>query len=172
VSKLIDFYFGTGTDHRGRTLREILAWDDEQLESTHDYIQWLFPLPQPSQFNRHAPLLTDLDRAAFQDSDQIRANMTRALRRMLAFYGFSTRRAAGDADGRLRVVPRPGRQRHWLTRGNHNYLRITRILASLTLVGLGGWAEAIFEVLSELCRDQPSIIGAETFGYWERAVGR
>ena len=170
MSKLIDFYFGTGTDHRDRKLREILAWDDERLESTHDYIQWLFPLPQPSQFNRHAPLLTDLERAAFRCSDQLRANVLRALGRMLAFYALSMRKLPGHEEGRLRVVAVAGKKPHWLSPGNHNYLRITRILTSLRLVGLAPWADAFFDALAHFYRDQPSVIGAETFGYWQRAA--
>jgi hypothetical protein len=44
--------------HRGRYLREIQEWPDDQLESVHDYIQWLFPLPEPSGFNVAAPALS------------------------------------------------------------------------------------------------------------------
>jgi len=46
------------SDHRGRYLREIQEWPDDQLESVPDYIQWLFPLPEPSGFNVAAPALT------------------------------------------------------------------------------------------------------------------
>ena len=55
---IVRFYRGTGFDARGRSLDEVLAWDDERLEDVHDYIQWLFPLDEPSQFTPHAPLLT------------------------------------------------------------------------------------------------------------------
>ena len=51
-SALITFYRGSGTDHAGRRIDEILSWDDAALESVHDYIQWLFPLDEPSRFNR------------------------------------------------------------------------------------------------------------------------
>jgi hypothetical protein len=40
------------------SLREIQEWPDDQLESVPDYIQWLFPLPEPSGFNVAAPALT------------------------------------------------------------------------------------------------------------------
>jgi hypothetical protein len=169
VPKLIDFYSGTGEDDRGRKLAEILAWNDERLESTHDYIQWLFPLTQPSRFNPHAPLLTDLDRAAFAGSEQLRHNVLRALRRMLAFYAFTLRRE-GDAEHRLRLAPLSGKQRHWLSPCNHNYLRITRILTSLRLVGLAPWSEVFFAGLVRLYHEHPSVIGADTLGYWQRAA--
>ena len=50
-SDLVKFYRGSGTDHAGRTLDEILTWDDAALESVHDYIQWLFPNPDASRAN-------------------------------------------------------------------------------------------------------------------------
>jgi hypothetical protein len=52
----------------------------------HDYIQWLFPLDEPSRFNADAPLLTPADRLAFRH-ETLAANLRRALDRMLAFYG-------------------------------------------------------------------------------------
>jgi len=57
-SRIIGFYNCTESDHRGRYRREIQEWPDDQLESVHDYIQWLFPLPEPSGFNVAAPVLT------------------------------------------------------------------------------------------------------------------
>ncbi len=36
-----DFLEG-GFDYKNRTVPEILAQDDDWLESNHDYIQWLF----------------------------------------------------------------------------------------------------------------------------------
>ena len=48
VNRIIGFYSGTEPDHRGRYLHEIQRWSDDQLEKVHDYIQWLFPLPEPS----------------------------------------------------------------------------------------------------------------------------
>jgi hypothetical protein len=54
---LLRFYAGTGPDDRGRFLREIHQWPDDELEHTHDYIQWLFPLAERSGFNPEAPTL-------------------------------------------------------------------------------------------------------------------
>jgi hypothetical protein len=45
---LVSFYDGSGPDGNGRTLEEILQWDAEKLERSHDYIQTLFPLPEKS----------------------------------------------------------------------------------------------------------------------------
>ncbi|MGH9411741.1 MAG: opioid growth factor receptor-related protein, partial [Vicinamibacterales bacterium] len=50
ASVVVDLYSG-GSDDEGRTLQQILAWDDDRLERAHDYIQWLFPTRQPSGVN-------------------------------------------------------------------------------------------------------------------------
>ena len=50
-TQIIGFYSGTLPDHRGCCLHEIQKWADGQLETAHDYIQWLFPLPERSGFN-------------------------------------------------------------------------------------------------------------------------
>ena len=66
-SPIVAFYRRGAADDRGRTLDAILAWDDNRLEAVHDYIQWLFPLDEPSRFNPSATLLTPRDRAAFRE---------------------------------------------------------------------------------------------------------
>lgn len=38
-------------DALGRKLHQILEWPDQRLESSHNYIQMLFPLPEGSPFN-------------------------------------------------------------------------------------------------------------------------
>jgi hypothetical protein len=178
VSQLIDFYSGAGADHRGRRLDEILAWDDERLEQTHDYIQWLFPLAAASRFNPHAPLLTDPDRAEFQKRPELRANVLRAMRRMLGFYGFSMDECSASSMAEERsggasanpMIQFAGGGRHWLSPGDHNYLRITRILTSLRLLGLPAYADAFFTALEKLYREHSYVIGRETFAYWQNAV--
>ena len=45
---IVGFLEGKTPDHRGRTLSMVLAFSDERAEQTHDYIQWLFPLDEPS----------------------------------------------------------------------------------------------------------------------------
>jgi hypothetical protein len=57
TERFLLFYRGEGEDHCGRKLRQIIAKSDVWLEETHDYIQWLFPLPTASRFNPDAPIL-------------------------------------------------------------------------------------------------------------------
>ena len=56
-SRIVAFYNGKEADHRGRYLHEIQKWPDEQLETVHDYTQWVFPLSEARGFNLAAPVL-------------------------------------------------------------------------------------------------------------------
>src|SRR5258708_21015247 len=87
MSRLLDFSRGEGTDSEGRRLDDILSWDDDALEEVPDFIQWLFPLPEPSRFNPAAPLLTPEDVATFLQDAALRANLRRSFERILTFLG-------------------------------------------------------------------------------------
>jgi hypothetical protein len=57
-----------------------------------------------------------------------------------------------------------------LTSGNHNFLRISRILRSLSLLGLRTHATALLKCLEGIYAEDPHTIGATTLGYWRRAI--
>lgn len=118
MSTLLDFYRGRGTDHRGRTFDDLIALSDDEFERQHDFIQWLFPLPEPSLFNPDAPLLTEEDRLAFfpggADADVLHANVMRAYQRFMDFLEET---------------------HQWLRHSDHNHLRITRAIKFLVMTG-------------------------------------
>jgi Opioid growth factor receptor (OGFr) conserved region len=164
-SPIVRFYRGEGADSRGRTLDEILQWDDDRLEAVHDYIQWVFPIDEPSRFNPDAPLLTGTDRLAFRQP-ALAANLRRALDRMLAFYGFTIDRTT--VRPRILRSPRWGeRSQQWLHAGNHNLLRLTRIIRSLALLGEVELATALYDALRQECEGRVSTV---TIEYWKEAT--
>jgi hypothetical protein len=166
MSRLVAFYRGDGTDSEGRSLKEIVAWDDDDLEAVHDFIQWLFPLPEPSQFNPDAPLLTEADIAAFKGDPVIQANLRKSFERILGFLGFSWVEGGKVVEG----DNFPARIADLWAMPNHNWLRITRILRSLTLLGMQPQAQALYERLSALFTSRRFPIPANTFDYWTEAV--
>lgn len=170
-SRLLRFYRGDGLDSEGRRFDEILGWDDRLLEGVHDYIQWLFPLDEPSAFNMDAPLVTPADRHAFASDAALAGNIKRAFLRMLAFYGFRLVESSGGASVE-RADTWPSRSRTWLHPNNHNFLRQTRIVKSLTLVGQPGLARAFGEALLKEHERAPAAIGSTTAGYWKDALSR
>lgn len=168
-SRLVAFYRGDGRDHRGRLLGHIYGFSFDELELHHDYIQWLFPLPEPSGANAEAPLLSKEDIAAFESDDSLRKALLRSFHMMLRFYGLEV--WAGRPEIKVvRGAHFAERRDVWLTRGNHNFLRISRMLRSLTLLGLGGYAKALLKSLEGIYEEEASTIGDTTMGYWRRAV--
>jgi mannose-6-phosphate isomerase-like protein (cupin superfamily) len=163
MSRLTEFYRGTGTDVEVRTLEQLWAYTDEQLEGLHDFIQWMFPLRTPSRFNSRAPLMTDADIAEFRAEPKLRANLLRSFEVFLRFLGL--RRERG------RVVKRDDFEQRGVFHGpDHNWLRITRVLTSTRLLGLEAESHAFFEFLRSERDSGRSGITAESFRYWENAV--
>jgi hypothetical protein len=120
--------------------------DDEQWEAVHDFIQWLFPLPEASGFNFYAPMLTDEDIATFRGEERLRGNVRRSFRRFLAFVGLVL-----TEDGQVVEGPNfASRAPDFWGRPNHNWLRTTRVLRSLRLLGLEWEARAFYAKLEAL----------------------
>lgn len=159
------FYAGD-SDHRGRTLDGILAWSDEKLESVHDYIQWIFPTRQPSGVNPYAPLVTHATVEAFASDAALRQRLRDAFERMLRFYGL---RESGGT-----IEPDPDRyalrSRVWLHAGNHNHLRLTRIMESVATLGLRRDALALQRCLVERVAPESGRVSSTTLEFWKRAV--
>jgi hypothetical protein len=107
--------------------------------------------------------------AAIRGNAEMQGRLRSALLRMLAFYGFVL---DGDA---VREGPRfATASRNWLHAGNHNHLRLTRMLRSLRVLGLEGEAAALWGALRVLYeREAPAgrrTITGETFAFWRRAA--
>lgn len=162
-------------DSRGRTLATVLSSSDRQLEASHDYIQTLFPLPEGSMFNS-APLITPEIREAFLSQPQLRASLRNALERMLAFYGLqlNERQVPNSSSTKNEVTRGPNftsNSKNWVTRFNHNHLRITRILRSLRVLGLTSEAEALHDFLASDV-DVTRLVSERSQMYWRRATHR
>lgn len=167
IDPIVAFY-GGGRDHAGRALAEILSWNDDGLEATHDFIQWLFPTRQPSGVNPDAPLVTDATRAAFDADLVLRDRLRSALDRMLDFYALRRRAHRIEIDpSRL-----PLRARVWLRPNNHNHLRLTRMMQSLDALGLRDDALALQRcLLDDICGgSEGENVSKRTVAFWREAV--
>ena len=167
---LVRFCLGEGADTEGRFLRDIRAWDARRLESVHDYIQWLFPLRTFSRFNPDAPILDDEIVGRFLADEKLRAELLVSFRQMLTFYGFDYHEVA-DQPVVTPARDAVARQCNWLNPGNHNLLRITRILSCLCTLGLRPKAEAFLTALEDIYAQAGPIIGSRTMSFWRDAVG-
>lgn len=168
MHSLLRFYRLEGPDARGRMLSDIWTWDATRLEGVHDYIQWLFPLAEPSAFNPDAPLVTPEVADAFRGGPELQARLRRSLALMLDFYGL----ALTERDGGVTIARAPGfaaKSRGWLNAGDHNHLRLTRMLTSLRLLGLAVYSRALYDCLDAIARERPDAVSATTREYWRRA---
>lgn len=169
MSRILSFYRGLESTDEGYSFQEILSWSDDRLEQVHTYIQWLFPLEEQSGANPSAPVLDRAAIAAFHEDTSLRQKLQLAFARMLRFYGF-TLTPPDSALAVARTVDFSSRARVWLSRGNHNHLRITRILKSLTVLGLKAEANEFLLALESAAEQFPGRINDLSLGYWRRAV--
>ena len=171
MSSIVDFYLGKQKHPRGVTLEAIWTWSDFQLEAEHTYIQWLFPLDEESAAVPSSPVLTAEDIKAFRKSAELRDKVRKSLRMMLSFYGFAAEEGSAD---NLIITPAAdfdSKSSRWLISGSHNFLRITRILKSLVLLGLENEAKEFFAALQRVYLKNTGTIGPGSYGYWKEAVG-
>ena len=145
---ILMFLEGEGADARGRTLFGVLAMDDVALEHTHDFIQWLFPLPEPSAAVPGAPVLTPGEIQAIRNSELAPLALAAATDRMASFY-----RTTHD----------------WLMPNDHNHRRITRIIRSLRLLVGDAEADAFHAFILARVEATRAPVSARSRGYWATA---
>lgn len=166
MSAILDFYRGSGGNAGGWRIDEILAWPDRELEDVHDFIQWLFPLPEKSMANPWAPVLDKPTISAFHKEPKLQEALRASLIRMLAFYGFEMREGA--------IVPAANfeaRAKNWLTPANHNHLRLTRMIRSLRVLGLETEGLALWRALDAIYATDAGrdAVSERTYKFWTRA---
>lgn len=163
-SRIVRYYAGEGTDDRGRSLAETQGLDHRLMEHRHDFIQWMFPLRQPSGFNPDAPVLSDRDIRAFHDRPDLRANLRRSFEVFLSFLGLEL--VGGDVRDVADRASRP----HVFEIPNHNWLRVTRVLLCLKTLGLDDECQAFFAYLQDAYERGVGVTDG-TFAYWRDAAG-
>ena len=145
MTEIVSFLEGKAPDHRGRILAMLLQQTDHQAETTHDYIQWLFPLNEPSRSVNGVPVLTELDIDEIRQSSLAQANLAESARWFLGFLE---------------------RNDHWITNYNHNHLRITRVIKSLRLLASDKAADEFRDKVLALAGDNLNLVDQKARGFW------
>jgi hypothetical protein len=100
----------------------------------------------------------------------LQENLRVSFLRLMNFYGIEV--CAGTV---TRAPNFAAKATGWLSPGNHNHLRITRILRCLTVLGLEAEAKPFLECLAEIYEDEQNkplpAISDGTMLYWREAVG-
>ena len=164
---VISFYSGD-LKNNIRKLEDIWKFNDDELEGYHTYIQWLFPLDVPSAINFAAPVLDEAVIQEFRKSPVLQAKLLTSFKMMLKFYGFLVDETA-DNVAIVKSSDYAKKKENWISHRNHNYLRITRILTSLRLLGLENYSRAFFDCLEQVYAEESYEIGEETFSYWKNS---
>lgn len=152
---------------------ENLALDDmhefphKQLESKHDYIQWMFPTRQQSRYNTEAPIVTDEIAEKMAKDEKIIKNAKKSFDVMLNFYGLQYK------DGRISKAENfEERANNWIPGGyDHNHSRLSRIIESLQLFGLKEEAKALFNCLKLLWLEDSTRFTLDTIKEFYKKAG-
>ena len=145
MTEIVGFLEGKTPDHRGRILDMLLQQTDHQAEATHDYIQWMFPLDEPSRSVNGVPLLTELEIDEIRQSSLAQANLGESARWFIGFLE---------------------RNDHWITKYNHNHLRITRVIRSLRLLASDKAADGFRDKVLALAGDNLNLVDQKARAFW------
>ena len=145
---VLGFLNGTAADIYGRTFEDVMAFSDEQIERTHNFVQWLFPLPEPSLSVPGSPCLSDAEINTIKDSGAAVANLNMAADWFLDFLV---------------------RNEHWIKAYDHNHLRITRVIKSLRLLSGDEAAEWFKASVIRSAGDGIVTISVKARRFWEDA---
>lgn len=163
MSEIIAFFQGA-PNRNGLTVHDIHEFDRDQLETKHDFIQWLFPTKSPSAFNPDVPSLTNKDIARFKRHRAYRKVLLANLNLMLAFYGFGAGPDGIEKASNFRFATS-----QWVTPHNHNYMRISRILDSLVTLHCRRQAISLYRALVHNLGGEPLLSSA--FRHWRAKLG-
>ena len=146
--EIVGFIEGKTPDHRGRILAIVLQQTDHQAETTHDYIQWLFPLDEPSRSVMSAPVINELDIEDIRHSELAQQNLVKSAGWFLGFLE---------------------RNDHWITRYDHNHLRITRAIKSLRLLTSDQAADEFRDKVIALAGNNLNLVDQKARDFWASA---
>ena len=146
-SHIVLFLKGKIPDYKGRSLAQLRCMAHYRIEEAHDVIQWMFPTDIKSKYCKDAPILNQEDIDTIKSDEKIQENLQMSLQRMIRFY------EKDDV---------------WLTKYNHNFNRITRILRCLWLAGMKHDYVCFQKVLDDIYCDYYDVIGDSIY-YWKGA---
>ena len=159
---IVQFYRGEQRDAEGRSIDDVWAFHQTNLEDTAHYLEWLFPLKASDATAPGDPAVTEQTRDAFAQDADLRERLRRSLDLMLAFYGMSR---DGETVGRSQDFE--SRRLGWLYPGDHNHERLSRVVRSLALLGEGALASSLRDELVAIADDYGAhSVSRETRGHW------
>ena len=142
------FLIGDQVNNNGWSLIDVWNFSDQKIESTHTFIQWVFPTSEVSKATPGSPTLNDKQVEEIRNSAQAKSNLSKSAKWYLNFLE---------------------RNNHWRKSYDHNHLRITRMIKSLRLLCGDDEADFYKEQFWQLLGSDLMGIPSRTVEYWEDA---
>ncbi len=146
--KLLSFLQDVGPDHQGRYLSDIWKFSDQQIETTHDFVQWVFPLAEPSGAFPGAPVLEPAEIDLIHKSSPATMNLEKSGQWFVDYLA---------------------RSKTWLRSHDHNHLRITRMIKSQRLLLGELAAESTKARVLQMATKTKAPIDDVAYEYWRAA---
>ena len=164
-----DFFQNKAPDINGNYLKDYWAMSNDELEIKHDYIQYMFPLFEHSRVKPFTPILTEYEINQMKrnqiECNNILKNIKKSFEIMLDFYGL---RFVNEEIQKCTFFEK--RKANWINSGNHNYLRITRILKCLMIFEMTDEAMAFYRILLKLKEEYQEEIDDLSVEFWSEAI--
>ena len=145
---MLNYLNGKQPDIYNRYLEDIWEMSDKEIESVHNFIQWIFPLNERSGANPDAPILIHQEIIDIKKSKIAQQNMKKSAD---WFLGFLTRNL------------------YWICQSNHNHLRITRAIKSLRLIHSNEEAENFKNSIMNLIQGNEKKINPISLEFWNKS---
>ncbi|WP_097005305.1 opioid growth factor receptor-related protein [Lacrimispora amygdalina] len=166
-----DFFQNKARNINSNYLKDYWDMSNDELEIKHDYIQYMFPLYEYSKVEPFIPILTEYEMNQIKrDSMQyslIQENIKKSFKMMLRFYGLKLEKVEIEKGNDFEK-----RKEIWINSGNHNYLRITRILKCLMIFEMMDEAMAFYRILLKLKEEYQEEIDDVSVEFWTEAIGK
>mgnify|MGYP001169483127 CR=1 FL=1 len=142
------FLLNKCTDYKGRKLKDILKFSNNKIEETHDFIQLIFPLNEPSFFSSNKHYIKSSEQLKELTSNlQIKKNILNSADWFISFLS---------------------KNNHWITHYDHNHLRITRMIKSVRLIVGNAEANNIYNKIISI-EGVLINVSKKSLKYWKEA---
>jgi len=153
-------------------LEDLRALSNADLETRHDCIQFMFPSTDVSQYNSVAPVVTNEVIECFKGNKNLRDELLLNLHRILEFWDF----AITEENDVIKFLLKPefmGKPSSEVIFRNtskfHNFLRLTRVIKSLHILGLEHYALALKKFAIETLKDTIKV-PLTTVKFWKDSI--
>ena len=142
------FLLNESCDHKGRMLSDIYKFSDKEIEATHDFIQIVFPLAEPSFWSSNKYFIESQQQI---DSLSKNKNVKEAILQSASWY-----------------ISFLKRNNHWKNVNDHNLKRITRMIKSVRLIVGDIEADNIKKEIISI-KNIEKLVSQKSIKYWENA---